>query len=107
MVCLRLKPRVAGWKAQTNPLSQGGTPVNCLFEKSFMIFFKNLILALQARKMFAQTSCPLYTSKVVTDPYLPTYLVLLEMFAEDEPIFSLNFGPFEAAELIEAKNVGT
>ena len=74
MVCLRLKPRVAGWKAQTNPLSQGGTPVNCLFEKSFMIFFKNLILALQARKMFAQTSCPLYTSKVVTDPYLPTYL---------------------------------
>ena len=26
MVCLGLKPGVAGWKAQTNPLSYGGTP---------------------------------------------------------------------------------
>ena len=25
MVCLGLEPRVAGWKAQTNPLSYGGT----------------------------------------------------------------------------------
>ena len=27
MVCLGLKPGAAGWKAQTNPLSYGGTPV--------------------------------------------------------------------------------
>ena len=26
MVCLGLEPGVAGWKAQTNPLSYGGTP---------------------------------------------------------------------------------
>ena len=26
MVCLGFKPGVAGWKAQTNPLSYGGTP---------------------------------------------------------------------------------
>ena len=27
MVCLGVKPGVAGWKAQTNPLSYGGTPI--------------------------------------------------------------------------------
>ena len=26
MVCLGLEPGVAGWKAQTNPMSYGGTP---------------------------------------------------------------------------------
>ena len=26
MACLKVKPRLAGWKAQTNPLSYGGTP---------------------------------------------------------------------------------
>ena len=26
MVCLGLEPGTAGWKAQTNPLSYGGTP---------------------------------------------------------------------------------
>ena len=26
MVCLGLKPMMAGWKAQTNPLCYGGTP---------------------------------------------------------------------------------
>ena len=30
MVCLGLKPGVAGWKAQTNALSYGGTPINHL-----------------------------------------------------------------------------
>ena len=28
MVCLGLEPGAAGWKAQTNPLSYGGTPKN-------------------------------------------------------------------------------
>ena len=28
MVCLGFEPGVAGWKAQTNPLSYGGTPNN-------------------------------------------------------------------------------
>ena len=27
MVCLILEPETAGWKAQTNPLSYGGTPI--------------------------------------------------------------------------------
>ena len=27
MVCLELEPRVAGWKAQMNQLSYGGTPI--------------------------------------------------------------------------------
>ena len=26
MVCLGFKPRAAGWKVQTDPLSYGGTP---------------------------------------------------------------------------------
>ena len=28
MACLGVKPRAAGWKAKTNPLSYGGTPIN-------------------------------------------------------------------------------
>ena len=31
MVCLGLEPRGAGWKAQTNLLSYGGTPINNIF----------------------------------------------------------------------------
>ena len=31
MVCLGVEPGVAGWKAQTNPLSYGGTPFSCHF----------------------------------------------------------------------------
>ena len=30
MVCLGLKPGAEGWKAQTNPLSCGGTPKELL-----------------------------------------------------------------------------
>ena len=33
MVCLGLEPWVAGWKAQTNPLSYGGSP--------YLIYFIN------------------------------------------------------------------
>ena len=32
MVCLGLEPMVAIWKAQTNPLSYGGTPNFKLFK---------------------------------------------------------------------------
>ena len=32
MVCLGVEPGAAGWKAQTNPLSYGGTPPNSLFD---------------------------------------------------------------------------
>ena len=35
MVCLGLEPGAAGWKAQTNPLSYGGTPRNLLFKMPF------------------------------------------------------------------------
>ena len=31
MVCLGLEPGGAGWKAQTNPLSYGGTPTLIIF----------------------------------------------------------------------------
>ena len=31
MACLELKPRAAGWQAQTNPLSYGSTPPLCQF----------------------------------------------------------------------------
>ena len=37
MVCLGFKPRAAGWKAQTNPLSYGGTP------NKQMLSFQNII----------------------------------------------------------------
>ena len=32
MVCLGLEPEAAGWKAQTNPLSYGGTPILFVFK---------------------------------------------------------------------------
>ena len=35
MVCLGLKPGAAGWKAQTNPLSYGGTPSKIIVATSF------------------------------------------------------------------------
>ena len=31
MVCLGFEPWAAGWKAQTNPLSYGGTPIRLIF----------------------------------------------------------------------------
>ena len=31
MVCMGFEPGAAGWKAQTNPLSYGGTPHNTLY----------------------------------------------------------------------------
>ena len=34
MVCLGLEPGVAGWKAQTNPLSYSGTPLMTSFYTS-------------------------------------------------------------------------
>ena len=30
MECLGVEPRVAWWKAQTNPLSYGGTPIDAI-----------------------------------------------------------------------------
>ena len=36
MVCLGLEPGAAGWKAQTNPLSYGGTPCPTIFRSSFI-----------------------------------------------------------------------
>ena len=30
MECLKLEPGTAGWKAQTNPLSCGGTPISVM-----------------------------------------------------------------------------
>ena len=43
MVCLGVKPGVAGWKAQTNPLSYGGTPITSFLPlKSFGHYF-NLV----------------------------------------------------------------
>ena len=56
MVCLGLEPGAAGWKAQTNPLSYGGTPkqviVNLVFLNGsslasffdFSVFFKQTSL---------------------------------------------------------------
>ena len=38
MVCLGLKPRAAGWKAETNPLSYGGTPQEHNFEALRLIY---------------------------------------------------------------------
>ena len=35
IACLGVKPGVAGWKAQTNPLSYGGTPGQTKFEAYF------------------------------------------------------------------------
>ena len=34
MVCLGLEPRVAGWNAQTNPLSYGDTPDLTIWSRS-------------------------------------------------------------------------
>ena len=42
MVCLGLEPGAAGWKAQMNPLSYGGTPERKLFIRLTTVI--NLIL---------------------------------------------------------------
>ena len=34
MVCLGIEPGAAGWKARTNPLSYGGTPILQLLVRS-------------------------------------------------------------------------
>ena len=36
MVCLGFEPGAAGWKAQMDPLSYGGTPQNCLLPDSLL-----------------------------------------------------------------------
>ena len=41
MVCLGLEPGAAGWKAQTNPLSYGGTPNIILHFHDFQHTFIN------------------------------------------------------------------
>ena len=37
MVYLGLEPRAAGWKAQTNPLSYGGTPQELGFQSGLLL----------------------------------------------------------------------
>ena len=45
MVCYGLKPGGAGWKVQTNPLSNGGPPRRYrLIGEFFHIFFKGCAL---------------------------------------------------------------
>ena len=47
MVCLGLEPVAAGRKAQTNPMSYGGTPLSYLFIRRFsrkarvLLYMKN------------------------------------------------------------------
>ena len=46
MVCLGFEPWVAGWKAQTNPLSYGGTPqltVLSFLQELFINFIGGLL----------------------------------------------------------------
>ena len=44
MVCLGLEPRAAGWKAQTNPLSYGGTPQTIVVSEK--VFIKSSFLSI-------------------------------------------------------------
>ena len=41
MMCLGFEPGAAGWKAQTNPLSYGGTPTNNLIGRPMVEFLAN------------------------------------------------------------------
>ena len=38
MVCLGFEPRAAGWKAQSDPLSYGGTPISMKVRLAFRIW---------------------------------------------------------------------
>ena len=42
MACLGVEPGAAGWKAQTNPLSYGGTPGSVLYNWRAFITFVNV-----------------------------------------------------------------
>ena len=56
MECLGVEPGVAWWKAQTNPLSYGGTPVIiCLWHQLLVVLVKILI-----RKSSPDTHAPNY-----------------------------------------------
>ena len=43
MVCLGLEPGAAGWKAQTNPLSYSGTPMELLISKNEVFQSQSMI----------------------------------------------------------------
>ena len=58
MVCLGLEPGVAGWKAQTNPLSYSGTPMYCFYTCALTyerVHVRDLVFDMQ------NTHCPEYS----------------------------------------------
>ena len=46
MVCLGLKPGLAGWKVQTNPLRNSGTPILCVFYFIEIMFSRLAMISL-------------------------------------------------------------
>ena len=45
MVCLGLEPGAAGWKAQTNPLSYGGTPFCVTFCRLNLYLLRSILIS--------------------------------------------------------------
>ena len=60
MVCLGFEPGAAGWKAQMNPLSYGGTPLFVYF-----CLFKQTSLQL-LQQIYVKNVHPVYSTRIQT-----------------------------------------
>ena len=54
MVCLGVKPGAAVWKAQTNPLSYGGTPKSFFAQNSIIYLLMTTVLLGSSRILVDQ-----------------------------------------------------
>ena len=67
MVPVELEPWAARWKAQTNPLSYGGTPIELLFREAYVlmryvcILWHQIIMLLNALEVTRPTNDATYT----------------------------------------------
>ena len=66
MMCLGLEPRVAGWKAQKNPLSYSGTPIHSTvnYGKILVHYFSNSVLLHIFEPEFSPTLRRVHTKRI-------------------------------------------
>ena len=112
MVCLGLKPRVAGWQAQKNPLSYGGTPTtNCqyfCFCLSLVGFnhssFLTEAINSPSRHSSVQSSAPTIMPPRVRVPSTPSMLFRLQYLCYICPVKRTKINKKEAGFGLFEKN---
>ena len=69
MACLGVQPRAAGWKAQTNPLSYGSTPI--FSSLSLLKSIENICQLLTSGQSYKASTIVNYDSRVIPDLKIP------------------------------------